>query len=126
MESKIKESYTYSCLKKGTIENILASLSYNEKLDIQVEEYLVEIAQDFIETNLESACIYAKHKGCDTISNEDIALSLDKNFNIGEVVSKTVNNALLNNKITDLNKPSTSDHCKRLELTKEENRITLD
>jgi len=126
MESALKESYIASCLKKGAIENILTSLTHNEKLDTQVEVYLLEIAHNFIETNIESACMYAKHKGNDNISGEDIALSLEKNFNIGEIVSKNTNNAMINNKISDINKQSTADHIKRLELTKEENRITLD
>lgn len=121
-----KEAYLASMLKMNSIsENITKSITLNEKLDSQVETYLVEMGDEFLSSILESACLYAKHRGSDTLSNEDILLAMSILYNISE--PSKANSTLFNQlKYMEINKSCTADHKKRLELTREENKNSLD
>ena len=107
---QIKET---SCIKKGVIEALTNSITLNEKMDNQVEAFLIEMAEDFIETCLDTGCQYAKHKNSDILGGDDVVLAMQKHFNISEVAK---NHNLFNQiKSFEINKVSTNDHQKRLE-----------
>ena len=74
----------------------------------------------FITTTFESACYLAKHKNTDKVDVSDFASAIYENFRIYEPSSNT--SAINQMNINNLKSQSTSDHQKRLELTKEETK----
>lgn len=114
-----------SLINKSIIELLVEKITKNEKLDSQVEHYIKEIAEDFIETNLNTAFLIGKHKNNDTLTSEEVSLSMEKNYNIKEIPKKG-SSSFTQFKMNDIQKNPTADHMKRLELSKEENKITID
>ena len=124
LDIQTKDAYSLSLLKKGKLEDITKSVTTTERLDSQVETYLIEMADGFIDNVLEYSCIYAKHRGNETVSSDDVTLSMAKVFNVQNIGK---NKAFFNNlKSMDINKSMTADHKKRLELTKEDNKNTME
>ena len=50
----------------------------NEQLDEEVEELLLQIADDFIESTVSSACLLAKHRQASTLDVTDVQMHLRK------------------------------------------------
>ena len=115
-----KEFYRNSNMAPNIIPKICSELTSTEILDDEVEKYLVEMADNFINTAFESACSLAKHRNSDKVEVEDFASAIYDNFGIYEPSSYTSTINLMN--INNLKSQSTSDHQKRLELTKEETK----
>ena len=115
-----KEFYRNSNMAPNIIPKICSELTSTEILDDEVEKYLVEMADNFINTAFESACSLAKHRNSDEVEVEDFASAIYDNFGIYEPSSYTSTINLMN--INNLKSQSTSDHQKRLELTKEETK----
>ena len=78
------------------------------------------MADNFINTAFESACSLAKHRNSDKVEVEDFASAIYDNFGIYEPSAYTSTINLMN--INNLKSQSTTDHQKRLELTKEETK----
>ena len=120
-ESQIrKEFYRNSSLSPNTIPKICSELTSTEILDEDVEKYLVEMADNFINTAFDSACSLAKHRNSDKVEISDFASAIYDNFGIYEpsAYTATINQMNINN----LKSQATNDHQKRLELTKEETK----
>ena len=115
-----KEYYRNSSIAPNIIPKICSELTSTEILDDDVEKYLVQMADNFINTAFESACSLAKHRNSDKVEVEDFASAIYDNFGIYEPSSYTSTINLMN--INNLKSQSTSDHQKRLELTKEETK----
>ena len=115
-----KNIYRISNLSPNIIPKICSELSSTEILDDNVEKYLVEMADNFIDTAFESACYLAKQRNSDKVEAADFASAIFDNFGIYEpsAYTSTINQMNINN----LKSQSTSDHQKRLELTKEETK----
>lgn len=47
-----------------------------EQLDEEVEEVLLQLADDFVETTVNTACLLAKHRHSNTIEVKDVQLHL--------------------------------------------------
>lgn len=78
------------------------------------------MSNEFFETALNTACIFAKHRGDNTLQASDISLSLDKNYGIVDYSKLSqYYNKLKSNEIRNV---STADHKRRLELTREESK----
>jgi transcription initiation factor TFIID subunit 12 len=64
------------------LKDLLATLSNYHTLETQVEEALLDIADDFVDSVVSFAATLAQHRGSQTIEARDIALHLEKNWGI--------------------------------------------
>ncbi len=119
-QQKIKDFYIQSILSPNAIPDICKELTSTEIIDDDVEKYLSEMAGYFINVVFNSAARLAKHKNSEKVEIEDFATAINDNFGIYEPSLYTANINEMNINSTKNN--STSDHKKRLELTKEETK----
>ncbi|XP_016512283.1 transcription initiation factor TFIID subunit 12 isoform X2 [Nicotiana tabacum] len=69
-------------LSKRSIQEILAQIDPSEKLDAEVEDVLVDIAEEFVESITTFGCSLAKHRKSNTLEAKDILLHLERNWNM--------------------------------------------
>ena len=54
----------------------------SEQLDEEVEDVLLQIADDFIEQTVSQACALAKHRKAGTIDVKDVQIVLERSWNM--------------------------------------------
>eukprot|EP00455_Lapot_gusevi_P042806 TRINITY_DN5133_c0_g1_i6.p1 TRINITY_DN5133_c0_g1~~TRINITY_DN5133_c0_g1_i6.p1 ORF type:complete len:146 (-),score=14.20 TRINITY_DN5133_c0_g1_i6:52-435(-) len=64
------------------LQDLVDSIDPNEKLDPDVEQILLEMANEFIDNVATNAAALAKHRGSNSISVKDVQLHLDKYWDI--------------------------------------------
>ncbi|XP_077869346.1 uncharacterized protein LOC100373438 [Saccoglossus kowalevskii] len=69
-------------LTKRRLHDLVKEVDPNEQLDEDVEELLLQIADDFIENVVTSACQLAKHRKSSTVEVKDVQLHLERNWNM--------------------------------------------
>jgi len=69
-------------LNKQRLQDLVREIDVNEQLDDDVEEMLLQIADDFIENVVTNSCLLAKHRKANTLEVKDVQLNLEKNWNI--------------------------------------------
>ncbi|PKA58751.1 hypothetical protein AXF42_Ash000844 [Apostasia shenzhenica] len=69
-------------LSKRSIREILAQIDPSEKLEPDVEDVLVEIAEDFVESITTAACSLAKHRQSNALEAKDILLHVERSWNM--------------------------------------------
>jgi len=67
---------------RRTIQDLVASIDPNVKISPEVEDLLLEIADEFIDSVANFSCRLAKHRGGDTLEARDLQLHLERNHNI--------------------------------------------
>ncbi|XP_051130567.1 transcription initiation factor TFIID subunit 12 [Andrographis paniculata] len=69
-------------VSKRSIQEIVNQIDPSEKLDPEVEDILVDIAEDFMESITTFGCSLAKHRKSTTLEAKDILLHLERNWNM--------------------------------------------
>ncbi|PIK52787.1 putative transcription initiation factor TFIID subunit 12 [Apostichopus japonicus] len=69
-------------LNKKKIQDLVREIDPNTQLDEDVEEMLLQIADDFIENIVTAGCQMAKHRKSSTLEVRDVLLHLERNWNM--------------------------------------------
>uniref|UniRef100_A0A2P2MXT9 Uncharacterized protein MANES_09G056700 n=1 Tax=Rhizophora mucronata TaxID=61149 RepID=A0A2P2MXT9_RHIMU len=67
---------------KRSVQELVTQIDPSERLDPEVEEILVDIAEEFVESITAFGCSLAKHRKSDTLEAKDILLHLERNWNM--------------------------------------------
>ncbi|XP_015111971.1 transcription initiation factor TFIID subunit 12 [Diachasma alloeum] len=75
-------SSTPDFLTKTRLQELVKEVDCTVQLDEEVEELLLQIADDFVETTVHAACLLAKHRHANTVEVKDVQLHLERNWNM--------------------------------------------
>lgn len=64
------------------LNELVKEVDPSEQLDEEVEDILLQIADDFIEQTVSQACALAKHRKANTIDVRDVQLVLERSWNM--------------------------------------------
>jgi transcription initiation factor TFIID subunit 12 len=63
-------------LTRGRLQDLVREVDPNEQLDEEVEELLLQIADDFIESTVNASCQLAKHRQATALDVTDVQMHL--------------------------------------------------
>lgn len=67
---------------KQRLQDLVNEVDPDQQLDEDVEEILLEIADEFIENVVSSACAIAKHRNSTSLDVDDVKLFLERKYKI--------------------------------------------
>lgn len=65
-------------LTRPRLQDLVREVDPTEQLDEEVEELLLQMADDFVESTVGAACLLAKHRKAPTVDVKDVQLHLGK------------------------------------------------
>ncbi|KAL4717359.1 hypothetical protein ACJJTC_017246 [Scirpophaga incertulas] len=69
-------------LSRPRLQELVREVDPTVQLDEEVEEMLLQLADDFIDTSLNAACSLAKHRHAPTVELKDVQLHLERQWNM--------------------------------------------
>lgn len=69
-------------LSKSRLQDLVRETDPTEQLDEDVEDMLLQLAEDFVETTMNAACLLAKHRHGKQVDVKDMQLYLERNWNM--------------------------------------------
>lgn len=69
-------------LTRPRLQDLVREVDPTEQLDDEVEELLLQLADDFVESTVSAACLLAKHRKASTIEVKDVQLHLERQWNM--------------------------------------------
>ncbi|XP_059160617.1 transcription initiation factor TFIID subunit 12-like [Physella acuta] len=75
-------SETKGVLDKSRLRDLVKEVDPLEQMDDDVEDVLLQVADDFIENVVAASCQLAKHRRSNTLEAKDVQLYLERNWNI--------------------------------------------
>lgn len=75
-------SLSFQILTKPRLQELVREIDPMEQLDEEVEELLLQIADDFVENTVNAACLLAKHRKNPKVETRDVQLHLERNWNM--------------------------------------------
>lgn len=69
-------------MTKPRLQELVREIDPTEQLDEEVEELLLQIADDFIENTVNAACLLAKHRKVAKVEVKDVQLHLGEWFTV--------------------------------------------
>ncbi|XP_047508549.1 transcription initiation factor TFIID subunit 12 [Pieris napi] len=73
---------TTQLLSRPRLQELVREVDPTVQLDEEVEEMLLQLADDFIDTTLNAACSLAKHRHAPTVELKDVQLHLERQWNM--------------------------------------------
>lgn len=67
-------------LTKTRLQDLVKEIDPCEQLDEEVEDLLLLLVDDFVNSTVNTACVFAKHRNAGTVEVKDVQLYLGKSF----------------------------------------------
>ncbi|KAI6649713.1 Transcription initiation factor TFIID subunit 12-like [Oopsacas minuta] len=80
--SSLPPLFSQQLLNKKKLAELMNEIDPDKVLDDDVENFLLQIADDFLENVITQSCMLAKHRKSGNLELRDVQLCLDKNWNI--------------------------------------------
>jgi len=72
----------FMVLSRERLQELVAEIDPDEQLDEEVEDHLLQLADDFIENVVTTSCLFAKHRDSRSLEVKDVQIALEKNWGI--------------------------------------------
>ncbi|XP_026473868.1 transcription initiation factor TFIID subunit 12-like isoform X2 [Ctenocephalides felis] len=69
-------------LTKSRLQDLVREIDPTEQLDEDVEDLLLQLADDFVESTINAACLFTKHRHSKIVEVKDVQLHLERNWNM--------------------------------------------
>ncbi|XP_049877077.1 transcription initiation factor TFIID subunit 12-like [Pectinophora gossypiella] len=73
---------TTQLLSRPRLQELVREVDPTVQLDEEVEDMLLQLADDFIDSTLNAACSLAKHRHASTVELKDVQLHLERQWNM--------------------------------------------
>ena len=74
--------FSQQLLNKKKLSELMNEIDPDKVLDGDVETFLLQVADDFLENVITQSCMLAKHRKSTNLELKDVQLCLDKNWNM--------------------------------------------